>query len=176
MLPGHETPPRAGRSGFVAAFLSLLFPGLGHAYLGAYRRGLGFAAPPILLGALIAGIVVRMNEFDLAGMVIQTWFLTGLFIANLVALAYRAAAIVDSWAIAQAMGRGLAMPKSAQARGVAVASVAGLAAVLLVMSVVHVAVARYDLLLSGSLSCVFGGNGQGCNSPEDSGSPGTDRV
>jgi LCP family protein required for cell wall assembly len=173
MLPGHEMPPRAGRSGFVAAFLSLLFPGLGHAYLGAYRRGLGFAAPPILLGALIAGIVVRMNEFDLAGMVIQTWFLTGLFIANLVALAYRAAAIVDSWAIAQAMGRGLAFPKAAQARGSAVVSVAGLAAVLLVMSVVHVAVARYDLLFSGSLSCVFGGNGAGCNSPDDSGSPGT---
>jgi hypothetical protein len=48
MLPGHETPPRAGRSGFVAAFLSLLFPGLGHAYLGAYRRGLGFCAADLI--------------------------------------------------------------------------------------------------------------------------------
>jgi hypothetical protein len=55
MVPVHEVQ-RRGRSGFVAAFLSLLFPGLGHAYLGAYRRGLEFAAPPILLGALIAGI------------------------------------------------------------------------------------------------------------------------
>jgi len=153
----------------VAAFLSLLFPGLGHVYLGAYRRGLGFAAPPILIGALIAGIVVRMNAFDLAGLAIQTWFLTGLFIANLVALAYRAAAIVDSWAIAQALGRGLAFPKSAQARGTAILSVAGLAAVLLVMSVAHVAVARYDLLVSGSLSCVFGGNGSNCNGPDQSG-------
>src|SRR5207247_3669932 len=104
MQPGHETLPR-GRSPFVAAFLSLVFPGLGHAYLGAYRRGLGFAAPPILIGALVAGILVRMNTFDLAGVAIQTGFLTGLFIANLVALAYRAAAIVDAWAIAQAIGR-----------------------------------------------------------------------
>ena len=54
MPPAHETLPR-GRSPFAAAFLSLLFPGLGHAYLGAYRRGLGFAAPPLLLGALVAG-------------------------------------------------------------------------------------------------------------------------
>src|SRR5438045_7883603 len=37
MQSRHETAPRA-RSGFVAAFLSLLFPGLGHLYLGAYRR------------------------------------------------------------------------------------------------------------------------------------------
>jgi hypothetical protein len=36
MPPAHESLPR-GRSPFAAAFLSLLFPGLGHAYLGAYR-------------------------------------------------------------------------------------------------------------------------------------------
>src|SRR6185312_17155357 len=60
----HDTLPR-GRSPFAAAFLSLLFPGLGHAYLGAYRRALGFAAPPILIGALVAGIIVRLDVFDL---------------------------------------------------------------------------------------------------------------
>jgi LCP family protein required for cell wall assembly len=171
MLPGHETPPRAGRSGFVAAFLSLLFPGLGHAYLGAYRRGLGFAAPPILIGALVAGIVVRMNQFDLAAMAIQTWFLTGLFIANLVALAYRAAAIVDAWAIARSLGRGTAPAKAALLGGSTILSVAGLAAVLLVMSVAHIAVARYDMLVSGALSCVFGGSGDNCTAPGDSGAP-----
>src|SRR5439155_7682887 len=166
-----ETPPRAGRSGFVAAFLSLLFPGLGHAYLGAYRRGLGFAAPPILIGALVAGIVVRMNTFDLAGVAIQTGFLTGLFIANLVALAYRAAAIVDSWAIAQALGRGPTTTRVTALGGSTILSVAGLAAVLLVMSVVHVAVARYDLLVSGALSCVFDGAGGSCTAPGHSGAP-----
>ena len=170
MLPGHETPPRAGRSGFVAAFLSLLFPGLGHAYLGAYRRGLGFAAPPILLGALVAGVVVRMNVIDLAGMAVQTWFLTGLFIVNLVALAYRAAAIVDAWAIARALGRGVPASSSPEARA-ATLSIAGLAAVLLVMSAVHVAVARYDLLVANTTACVFGGDGSGCGSPNESTAP-----
>src|SRR5215213_3852158 len=67
MPPAHETLPR-GRSPFAAAFLSLLFPGLGHVYLGAYRRGLGFAAGPLLVGALIAGFAVRMTQFDLAGL------------------------------------------------------------------------------------------------------------
>ena len=171
MLPGHETPPRAGRSGFVAAFLSLLFPGLGHAYLGAYRRGLGFAAPPILFGALVAGVAVRMNVIDLAGMAVQTWFLTGLFIVNLVALAYRAAAIVDAWAIARAIGRG--RPAGSREAPVATTlSIAGLAAVLLVMSAVHVAVARYDLLLANTTSCVFGGTGSGCGNPGQSTGPG----
>jgi LCP family protein required for cell wall assembly len=170
MLPGHEMPPRAGRSGFVAAFLSLLFPGLGHAYLGAYRRGLGFAAAPILLGALIAGVAVRMDVVQLAGVAVQTWFLTGLFIVNLVALAYRAAAIVDAWAIARALGRGV--PATSPGAGLAAAtlSIAGLAAVLLVMTAAHVAVARYDLILANTTACVFGGQGAGCGSPN--GSPG----
>jgi LCP family protein required for cell wall assembly len=175
MLPGHESPPRAGRSGFVAAFLSLLFPGLGHAYLGAYRRGLGFAAPPLLIGALIAGIVVRMNAFDLAGLAVQNWFLIGLFIANLVALAYRAFAIVDAWAIAQAAGRGQIIPRDPAGRNAAMLSIAGVIAVLLVMSTIHIAVARYDLLLAGTEACVFVGEGSGgsnCTNPEPSSSAG----
>ena len=45
-----STPRRAprSRSAFAAAFLSLLFPGLGHAYAGAYTRALAFAALPLL--------------------------------------------------------------------------------------------------------------------------------
>jgi LCP family protein required for cell wall assembly len=175
MLPRHETPGRGGRSGFVAAFLSLLFPGLGHAYLGAYRRGLGFAAPPLLIGALLAGLLVRMNAYDLAGMAVQSWFLIGLFLVNLVALGYRAAAIVDAWAIARAMAGRPAPSSSPEARAAGTLSIAGLAAVLLVMSAVHLAVARYDLLLVNTTNCVFGG-GTDCGPGESSGpgeSPGS---
>jgi LCP family protein required for cell wall assembly len=154
MVAGHESSPRR-RSGFVAAFLSLLFPGLGHAYLGAYRRGLGFAAPPLLIGALLAGIFVRMNTVDLLGMAVQGWFLTALFIANLVALAYRAAAIIDAWAIARSIGPALATPPRSRVVSAGGLSLAGLAAVLLVMSVAHLAVAHYDLLLAGTEDCVF---------------------
>ena len=103
MQPAHETLPR-GRSPFAAAFLSLVFPGLGHVYLGAYRRGLGFAAPPLLAAALVAGFAVRMTAFDLAGLAVQSWFQIAVFVGNLVALVYRAAAIVDAWSIARMLG------------------------------------------------------------------------
>jgi LCP family protein required for cell wall assembly len=162
MQPAHEVPPRR-RSAFVAAFLSLLFPGLGHAYLGAPRRALGFAAPPILIGALIAGIAVRLDLFALAGIAIQEWFITTVFVVNLVALAYRAAAIVDAWRIARWLdaGRPTFSPSRAGS-AVRVTPVAGLAAVLLVMATLHVAVARYDLLLAGTTSCIFDSGASGC--------------
>ena len=170
MQPAHETRLR-GRSAFAAAFLSLLFPGLGHVYLGAYRRGLGFAAPPLLLGALAAGFAVRMDQFDLAGLAVQTWFQIAVFIGNLVLLVYRAYVIVDAWSIARALGGQPAMPSSQAVRQAGVVSGAGLIAVLLVMSGVHVAVARYDLLLSGTSSCIFDPGAVNCD-PSNSPRPG----
>ncbi|HET9851574.1 MAG TPA: LCP family protein [Candidatus Limnocylindrales bacterium] len=152
MQAGHETLVR-GRSPFVAAFLSLLFPGLGHAYLGAYRRALGIAAPLLLITALLAGFAVRMDTLDFAGLAVQGWFQVALFVGNLMLLVYRAWSIVDAWTIGRALG-GPAVSRAA-ARQAAVVSVAGLAAVLLVMSGAHLAVARYDLLLSGTASCIF---------------------
>ena len=168
MPPVHETLPR-GRSPFAAAFLSLLFPGLGHVYLGAYRRGLGFAAPPLLLGALAAGFAVRMTTFDLAGLAIQSWFLITVFIANLVALVYRGYAIVDAWFIARALSRGSAVQGSAGLRQAGLASIASLAAVMLVMSGIHFAVARYDALLSDTASCIFDTEATGCDATESPG-------
>lgn len=162
----HEASPRR-RSAFAAAFLSLIFPGLGHAYLGAHRRALGFAAPPVLVGALVAGIAVRLDVFQLAGVAVQTWFIAAVFVANLVALAYRAAAIVDAWRIARWMesgqiGRiGRSRPRGAVAVTTPVA-VATLASVLLVMSIAHVAIARYDLLLAETTACIFDDTATGC--------------
>lgn len=154
MPPAHESLPR-GRSPFAAAFLSLLFPGLGHAYLGAYKRGLGFAAPPLLLGALAAGFAVRMSRTDLAGLAIQQWFLIAVFVGNLVALAYRGYAIFDAWAIARQLGAGGPARPSPALRQAGLVSVASLAAVLLVMGTIHLAVARYDSLLSDTAACIF---------------------
>ncbi len=174
MQSAHEMRPRR-RSAFVAAFLSLLFPGLGHAYLGASRRALGFAAPPILIGALIAGIAIRLDLFALAGVAIQEWFIAGVFVVNLIALAYRAAAIVDAWRIAgwlqetEMTGRrfGVADGRPAGRPGAAtwrVTSVAGLVAVLLVMATIHVAVARYDVLLATTTACIFDPEATDCTS------------
>lgn len=181
MQPAHETLPR-GRSPFAAAFLSLVFPGLGHVYLGAYRRGLGFAAPPLLAAALVAGFAVRLTAFDLAGLAVQSWFQIAIFVTNLVALVYRAAAIVDAWSIARMLGGRPAESMSAIVRAAGMASIASLCAVLLVMSGVHVAVARYDLLLSGTTNCIFnqdtncaaaGSPGPSDNGDEDTPFPGT---
>jgi LCP family protein required for cell wall assembly len=175
MQAGHETQVR-GRSPFAAAFLSLLFPGLGHAYLGAYRRGLGFAAPVLLTMALLAGFAVRMNAFELAGLAVQDWFQIAVFVGNLVLLVYRAWAIVDAWSIGRALGGPALSARAARQAGVL--SVAGLAAVLLVMSGAHLAVARYDLLLSGTSACIFDqGSDQGssqCGSADASQAPGAE--
>ncbi len=155
----QEAGPR-GKSPFVAAFLSLLFPGLGHAYAGAYQRALGFAAPPILLAALLAGVFLRMSGTQVIQFVLTPWVLPGVFVFNLVALIYRLVAIVDAYrvtvflnAIAASGGGRLGRPRLAFSPF----SVAGLLAVILVMSGAHVVVARYDLLALGALDdpCVF---------------------
>lgn len=165
------------RSGFVAAFLSLLFPGLGHAYLGAYRRGLGWATVPLLLVALAAGAAIRLNAFAVAGLAVQQSFLDALFVGNLVGFVYRAAATVDAWWIARRLAAPAraARPGRGRRSGLGstgtVLSVAGLAAVLLVMSVAHVAVARYDRLLSGLVGCVFTTDATTCQ-PSETTAPG----
>lgn len=172
MQPAYEAAPRR-RSAFAAAFLSLLFPGLGHVYLGAHRRALGFAAPPILAGALLAGIAVRLDVFQLGGLAVQGWFITAVFVANLVALAYRAAAIVDAWRIARWLQSGATAGRRRPRRSLGAAgpaSVAALAAVLIVMSVPHVAIARYDMLLAGTTACIFDPGTSGCEATP-SGSP-----
>ena len=73
-------PPRAPRtrSAFAAAFLSLLFPGLGHAYAGAWTRALAFAALPLLSIALLGGVVLRADRTELLGFVVQPAVLHGL--------------------------------------------------------------------------------------------------
>jgi LCP family protein required for cell wall assembly len=159
MQPPQETRRRA-RSPFVAAVLSLIFPGLGHAYAGAYQRALGFAAAPIFLVALVAGVLLRADQTDLIGLVLAPWLLPSVFVLNIVALLYRLAAIIDSYRVAAFLnavdtsgGGRLGRPRVR----LEPLSVAGLAAVILVMSGAHVVVARYDLEALDFLGsgCVF---------------------
>ncbi|HEX7222951.1 MAG TPA: hypothetical protein VF231_06855, partial [Candidatus Limnocylindrales bacterium] len=67
-MQSAQEPRQRARSPFVAAVLSLFFPGLGHAYAGAYQRALGFAAAPILVLALLAGVFLRADQGDLLGL------------------------------------------------------------------------------------------------------------
>ncbi len=172
MQQPQEARPRA-RSPFTAAFLSLLFPGLGHLYAGAPMRALGFAAPPLLLLALIGGIVLRLDTFELIGAIVP--LIGAIFVFNLVALAYRLVAIVDAYRVAEylnsyaASGDGrlgrARMPRNPL-------SIAGLAAVVLVMAGAHIVVARYDLLAQDALgSCIFVTQSNDDCEPQESASP-----
>jgi LCP family protein required for cell wall assembly len=159
MQRAQESRPR-GRSPFVAAFLSLLFPGLGHAYAGAQQRALGFAAPPILVAALVAGVALRAQPTQLIAFVLTPWVLPGVFVLNLGLLLYRLVAIVDAYrvtaylnAVELSGGGRVGRPRVV----LNPISVGGLLAVILVMSGAHVVVARYDLIAMGALDdpCMF---------------------
>jgi LCP family protein required for cell wall assembly len=170
----QEARPRA-RSPFVAAFLSLIFPGLGHLYAGAMQRALLFAAPPILLFALLGGVVVRLDRFELLGAFLG--MVGAIFVFNIVALVYRLVAIIDAYRVTEYLNSHAAsgdgrLGKARLPRNPL--SIAGLAAVVLVMAGAHVVVARYDLLAQDALgSCIFVNEGSdaGCEDPDASASP-----
>jgi LCP family protein required for cell wall assembly len=154
--------PRA-TSPFTAAFLSLVFPGLGHLYAGAPLRALGFAALPILAVALGAGLFIRLDRLELVGVLVNPFVLTSVFVVNILALLYRLVAIVDAYRVAEFMnayassGSGRLGPARMPRN---VLSIAGLLAVILVMTGSHIVVARYDMLAQDLLTsgCIFVGD------------------
>ena len=151
--------PRA-RSPFAAAFLSLIFPGLGQLYAGAPLRALAFAAAPILALALGAGMVLRLDKIALLGFLIDPTVLDAVFVINLGVLLYRLVAIVDAYRVADYLNAASASGdgRAGRARsGRNALSLAGLLAIVLVMAGSHVVVARYDVLAQGFLDsgCIF---------------------
>jgi hypothetical protein len=157
----QEPRPRA-HSAFAAAFLSLIFPGLGHAYAGAWERAIGFAAAPLLVLSLSAGIALSLR-LELLGFLLQPAVLTSILIVNVVFLLYRIVAAVDAYRVTvflnamEASGGGrLGRPRTQ----LSLVSLAGLLAVLLVMAGGHAAVAYYDLQAYDLVNCVFDDSGQ----------------
>ena len=106
ILPAMHEPegarPRA-RSPFAAAFLSLIFPGLGQLYAGAPTRALAFAAAPVLLIALGGGVAIRLDRVELFGLILNPFVLSSVFVLNIVILLYRLVAIIDAYRVAQYM-------------------------------------------------------------------------
>jgi len=154
--------PRA-RSPFAAAFLSLIFPGLGQLYAGAPARALAFAATPILFIALLAGFGLRMSRVELIGMILNPLVLSSVFVVNLIVLAYRLVAIIDAYRVADYMNAhqpGATAASGGRRFARNPLSIAGLLAVLLVMAASHVVVARYDMLALSVLDsgCIFIGD------------------
>ncbi len=183
MIRAMSTSPNRPRerSAFAAAFLSLLFPGLGHAYAGAFSRALGFAAAPFLTLALLGGIVLRANQVELLGFVVQQPVLVALFVVNALAFVYRLVAVVDAWQVTRFLNEADgAIPTRGRGRSsgrIALGSIsaAGLMGVILVMAGGHVAVARYNALALDLVNCVFTADSTdpSCNQPEDSPAPGS---
>jgi LCP family protein required for cell wall assembly len=166
-----QEPRRRARSSFTAAFLSLLFPGLGHAYAGAWYRALGFAAAPFLLLALVLGLVATYR-LELVGVVLQPPVLVAILVGNVVALLYRVVAAVDAYRVVAFLNRwdegaGRLGPSRAV---LAPVSIAGLLAVLLVMSGAHAAVAYYDLQALDLVQGIFNPMGQDDSTPNPSAS------
>ena len=170
MQPRQGAQARA-KSAFAAAFLSLILPGLGHAYAGAWTRALGFAAAPILLAAFGAGLALRAGAPEAIGFLARPEVLAGIFVFNGALFLYRSIAAIDAWRLVRhqnayvaAGGARLGNPRLRMDP----LSIAGLAAVILVMATAHVAVARYDLLALEFVNCTFGGGDPSCDEPEPS--------
>lgn len=154
-----STPQREprSRSAFAAAFLSLLFPGLGHAYSGAYARALAFAALPFLSLALLGGVALRSDHAQLLGYLAQPTILTTLLILNAIAFIYRLVAAVDAWQVARFLNAVDASGGGRLGRArlpLNPLSVAGLLAIVLVMGTGHLAVARYNALALDFENCI----------------------
>lgn len=169
----HSARAPRTRSAFAAAFLSLLFPGLGHAYAGAFARALGFAAAPLLLLALGGGIALRADRTDLLAFFAQESVLQALFVVNLGILLYRIIAAVDAWNVARFLNEADATgARPARARTpLRAASIAGLLAVLVIMAGAHAVAARYNALALDLVQCVFGEDGEGCETAEATTTP-----
>jgi len=149
------------RSPFAAAFLSLLFPGLGQAYVGFYGRALAFGAPLILIIALGGGLLINaQTRLSLLAAMSSPNTLLTVLVLDAVFLAYRVVAIVDAFRLAQAANT-VAVTDAAARLGRPRGNwhplaIAGLISVILVASIAHVAVARYDLIAYDLVTSIGG--------------------
>lgn len=125
---------RPRRSAFAAAFLTFLFPGLGHAYLGRWSRALLWAALPIVGIAATAGLALSYTRDQLIELVADPDFLKGVLVFLLFDLIYRLIAVLDAYRLAtdRSVGNG----------STRMLSVAGLLALVVVLVGSHIAIAR----------------------------------
>jgi LCP family protein required for cell wall assembly len=89
------------RSASLAAALSFIFPGLGHGWLGAFRRALFLALPMLVLVGFAVGVFAVQGRARLLGLVLQPDVLIALLIVNVAVLAWRAGAMIDAFRLAR---------------------------------------------------------------------------
>jgi polyisoprenyl-teichoic acid--peptidoglycan teichoic acid transferase len=125
---------RPRRSAFAAAFLSFLFPGLGHAYLGRWLRALAWAVIPVVAIAAIAGRVASGDLGDLVEVLANPAVLDAMLVILVIDAIYRLLALLDAYR--------LASDRSVGSSATRAASAAGLVALVVVLVGSHVVVAR----------------------------------
>jgi LCP family protein required for cell wall assembly len=116
--------------------------------------------------------VIRMDRFELLGAFLQ--LVGAIFVFNLIALVYRVVAIIDAYRVTEYLNSHAAAGDGRLGRARLARdplSIAGLAAVLLVMAGSHVVVARVDLLARDFASCVFVNEGSESDCTDPSASP-----
>jgi LCP family protein required for cell wall assembly len=145
-MASNDVAVRPRRSAFAAAFLSFIFPGLGHAYLGRWLRALLWAALPILGLAALGGLALSpdRNEYltSLADPAVLQWVL----VALVVDLVYRLLAMIDAWRLAR--------DRSVGTTGTRLLSAAGLVAVVIVLLASHVAIAQPVLIARDTVNAI----------------------
>jgi LCP family protein required for cell wall assembly len=129
--------PRGGRdsnrSGAVAAVLSFVFPGLGHAYLGLRRHALIFAVPAILLFAALGAWIATSGVARAGARLLDPAIALFFAVLALVVGAWWIAAIVHSWRASRPVAAS-SLRRTGSAAGVAIALPIALVAVVAVTS------------------------------------------
>lgn len=150
-MASKDVAVRPRRSAFAAAFLSFLFPGLGHAYLGRWLRALAWAALPVSVIVAIGGLAVTTGIRDLAGNLFDPDVLMGIIAFLVVDFFYRLFALLDAYR--------LASDPSVGSSGSRMLSSAGLVAVIVVLVGSHMAVAQPVLFANDTLNDITGNAG-----------------
>ncbi len=125
---------RPRRSAFAAAFLSFLFPGLGHAYLGRWLRAILWAALPLIGLAFVIGRAVTGSRDELIELAADPDVLNFVLVFLVLDVIYRLIAVLDAYR--------LALDGSVGSAGTRALSAAGLLALVVVLVGSHVAVAQ----------------------------------
>jgi LCP family protein required for cell wall assembly len=140
--------PSSHRSAFAAAFLSFIFPGLGHLYLRAYLRAFVLALPLLAAIAALAGIILVKGVVWFGLWVGQTDVLGPFVVVNVIMCGYRAFAAIDAWRLAvEPAAPGQKGRFGTKPGEVHPLSVLGLATVLVVLIAGHVFAGYWDLKL-----------------------------
>jgi len=151
---------RRGRRGraLAAASLSCLIPGVGQLYLRRWRRGTTML---LIVGlCLLGAAIVQQSRAALPRLLLRPSWLIALLVLDVLLLVFRLSSVIDAYRIgAHGASHGALAAARPTFTGV------GLALVLVVTIVPHVAVGYYDLQAYDLLRSVFHGDSRWAGSP-----------